>query len=119
MEPAGRGSIRKKGLGNQPTHQVTWRPWRSSGSERTPIRTKQEGQDLQGQPVEVRPPGWKNGPFLLSWNRQNEGKKGLPSGQVSVTNHACWRSLFSKENNDLAAGKGRANFEGEGAAQHR
>lgn len=86
MEPAGMGSVRKKGLGNKGTHWLTWRPEElkctvatNKREEGDVIRTEQAGLGLQEQVEEARPLRWKKGTFLLSWNKQNEGKKGVLS----------------------------------------
>lgn len=86
QEPSGtsRNGFRKEGLGNTETHQVTWRPeelrFRAATDKREEgdvTRTELLGQELQERLAEVRSLGWKKGPFLLSWNKWKEGKKGV------------------------------------------
>lgn len=89
MELAGMGSVRTKGLENKGTRWLTWRPeelkCRGATNKREEgdvIRTEQAGLGLQEQVEEARPLRWKKGPFLLSWNKQNEGRKGaLPRAE--------------------------------------
>lgn len=102
MEPARMDSVRKKELGNKETPQVTWRPeelrFRAATNKREEghiIRTEKEGQGLQEQPEEMGPLKWKKGPFLLSWNKQNEGKKGVLSSADRVSLTMPVGALFS------------------------
>lgn len=71
------------------------------------MRTAPEMQALKEQPEDAQPLGWKKGPFLLSWNKEDEGKK----DHVSLTMPAAALSSLRRMTSLL---EGRANFKGAG-----
>lgn len=51
--------------------------------------------------------------FSAELEQVERGKEGRAiQGRSSVTNHACWNSLFSVEKNDLTSGKGKPTLKG-------
>lgn len=113
-----KGSTRKKGLRNQETHQVMWRPQRSSGSETN--QPKRGGGCAQGRTCKNnrRKPGpldGRKGLFSGAAAGRARGRKGSSQGRWVIANHTHWGSLFSAEQNDLQPGRAEPTLKGRGS----